>query len=238
MNLESLESRRLFDVTVTEGYPGFYEIHGDDGDDVINATINMAEGSLTVNGQQYESVSYVVAYGEGGDDWISITSVDGAGYIGASVAAGDGNDQITLGVDGGIWAGAGDDGVYLLDSFRGEAYGEEGNDYLHIAGFTTDAEIRGGPGADYIDCSENLYGVVAYGGTGDDTITGSALADQLYGEEGNDELYGGGGNDMLYAQGGGQDFITGDEGDDIAYIDGNVDGNGDYADGIEQVYYA
>ena len=233
MNLESLESRRLFAVTVTEGYPGFYEIHGDNGDDVINATINMAEESLSVNGQTYPSVVYVVAYGEGGDDWISITSVDGSGVIGASVDAGAGNDAITLAVDGGVWAGPGDDAIYLLDSFRGEAYGESGNDYMHIAGLTTDAAIEGGAGSDYIDCTENLYGVVVSGGAGDDTIIGSQLADQLYGDEGVDCIDGAGGNDMIYVQGGGQDYISGGDGDDIAYIE--VDG--DYADGFEQIYY-
>jgi Ca2+-binding RTX toxin-like protein len=233
MNLESLEPRRLFDVTVTEGYPGFFEIHGDGGDDAINVAINMAEESLTVNGQTYQSVVYVVAYGEGGDDWISITSVDGVGSIGGAVDAGVGNDRILLAVDGGVWAGPGNDEIYLLDSFRGEAYGEAGNDYLHIAGLTTDAEIQGGAGADFIDCSENQYGVVVGGGSGDDTIYGSELADQLYGEEGNDYVNGMGGNDMIYVPGGGEDVVNGGDGDDIA----SIDANGDFADGFEQVYY-
>ena len=233
MNLESLESRRLFDVSVSEGYPGFIEIHGDSGNDVIQATINMAEESLTVNGQTYESVVYVVAYGGSGDDWISITSVDGSGSIGAAVDAGTGSDTITLSVDGGVWAGPGDDAIYLLDSFRGEAYGQQGNDYMHIAGLTTDAEIQGGPGHDFIDCRENQYGVVVRGGSGDDTIYGSQLADQLYGEEGDDYVDGMDGNDMIYVQSGDTDYITGGGGDDIAY----VDANGDYAENVEQVYY-
>jgi Ca2+-binding RTX toxin-like protein len=233
MQIESLEARRLFDVTVTEGYPGYYEIHGGEGDDVINVALNMAAESMTVNGETYEYVGYVVAYGYGGNDQISITSVDGPGLIAAAIAAGEGHDTITLAVDGGIWAGPGNDQLYLLDSFRGEAYGEEGNDYMHIAGMTTDAEIRGGDGHDYIDCSANQYGVVVYGGYGNDTIIGSERADQLYGDEGNDYLDGRGGNDMFYARGGGHDMIYGGDGDDIAYLD--LDG--DAAQDIEQFYY-
>jgi Ca2+-binding RTX toxin-like protein len=234
MKLESLEARRLFDVNVIEGYPGFYEIHGSDGDDVIVAEINMAEESMTVDGTVYAGVAYVVAYAYGGDDYVSITSADGSGWIGASVDAGDGNDRVTLAVDGGVWAGEGNDQLYLLDSFRGEVYGQAGNDYMHVSGGCADAEIRGGDGHDYIDCSANFYGVVVFGGNGNDTIHGSALADQLHGENGNDVLDGGGGDDMFYAVGGGVDQLIGGDGNDVAYIDYNHDD----AAGIEQVYAA
>ena len=223
MNLESLEARRLFDVNVIEGYPGFYEIHGSEDTDVIVAEINMAEESMTVDGTVYEGVVYIVAYGYAGDDYICITTIDGAGLIGASVASGDGNDQVTLAVDGGLWAGDGDDELYLYDSFRGEVYGEAGDDYMNISGGCADAEIRGGEGNDYIDCSSNYYGVVVFGGNGNDTITGSALGDQLHGDNGNDVIDGGGGDDMFYAVGGGVDQISGGEGNDVAYIDHNHD---------------
>ena len=230
MNLESLESRRLFDVTVTEGYPGFYEIHGTDEDDSIVVSINMAEESLTVNGTTYQSAGYAVVYGNAGNDAITVTSADGLGVIGASVMAGEGHDTVVLGVDGGIWAGQGNDDIYLLDSFRGEAYGEAGNDSMYISGLTTDAQVSGGDGHDFIDCSSNQYGVVVYGGMGNDTIIGSEYSDELYGEEGNDVIDAGGGNDMIYAQGGGSDQINGGNGNDIAYIDGH-----DSAD-VEQIY--
>lgn len=223
MKFESLEGRRLFAVTVTEGYPGFYEVHGTAGDDAIVAQVNMAAETLTVDGTTYEGVGYVVAYGYAGNDTITITSVDGAGIIGASISAGDGHDSITLMIDGGVWAGKGDDSIYLKDSFRGEAYGEGGHDYMYIAGTTADAHIRGGDGHDYIDCSSNYYGVVAFGDAGNDTIYGSAFGDQLYGNEGNDHLFGGGGDDTFYASGGGNDHIDGGAGNDIAYIDSGHD---------------
>ena len=47
--------------------------------DVIVAEINMAEESMTVDGTVYQGVVYVVAYGYAGDDYICITTVDGAG---------------------------------------------------------------------------------------------------------------------------------------------------------------
>ena len=232
MTIESLEARRLFTVTVTEGYPGFYEIHGTAGGDNVDASIDMAAETLTVNGQTYQDVSYVVAYGYGGNDHITIMAANGPGNIAAAVSAGDGNDFIMLNVDGGVWAGGGNDQLYLLHSFRGEAYGEDGNDFISISGITPDAEIRGGNGNDYIECNTSYYGVVVFGGEGNDTILGSEYDDQIYGEGGDDYLDGGGGNDMFYAVGYGADFVSGGEGADVAYLD-DSDGHVD----VEQIYY-
>src|SRR5438067_1831946 len=67
-----------------------------------------------------------------------------------------------------------------------------------IAGACVDAQIDGGDGNDYIDCSRNLCGVVVHGGAGNDTLTGSAFNDQLYGDSGNDSMYGGVGSDAFY----------------------------------------
>ena len=252
MNIESLEARRLFDasvthegsaadtiaaadsagVTVTEGYPGFYEIHGTEESDLVEVSINMGQETLTVNGQTYPGVVYVMAYGYGGDDAIIINSEDGIGRIGASVSAGDGDDMIACTVDGAIWAGPGNDELTLHHAFRGEAYGEDGNDYMYISGLTTDAAIYGGGGDDFIDCSSNFYGVVVFGGVGNDTILGSQYADELHGEQGQDLLEGNGGNDTFYAWGGGADIINGGSGDDIAYVDAERDS----AD-AEEIYY-
>jgi Ca2+-binding RTX toxin-like protein len=210
-------------VTVTEGYPGFYEIRGTAEDDVIDVTIDMSAETFTLDGQTYHGVIYVMAYGFGGNDAIIINTANGPGRIGASVSAGEGHDTVMVACDGAIWGGGGNDELYLYDAFRGEAYGEDGNDYMHISGLTTDAEIRGGDGHDFIDCSANLYGVVVFGGMGNDTIFGSQYTDELYGEEGNDNLNGGGGNDVIYAWGGGVDIVTGGGADDIAYVDAQHD---------------
>jgi Ca2+-binding RTX toxin-like protein len=224
MNLEPLEIRSLFSaapssgVYVTQGYPGFYEIHGTDGNDRIDAVIDMNAQTLRVNGDTYTEVQYVVAYGGPGNDYISIRNAGQAGVIGASVDAAEGNDTVVLGVDGVIYAGMGNDNVYMLDSFRGQAFGEDGNDYMNIAVNCADAEVRGGTGADYIDCSMNYYCIVVFGGAGNDTIYGSAFDDQLYGGEGDDYIDGGEGNDTLIGTDGGTDDLNGGDGDDIAYV--------------------
>jgi serralysin len=218
---------------VTETFPGFYEIRGGPADDVISVTVNQAERTFTINGETRSDVSYIVAFGEGGNDVISVISIDGAGAIGASLHGGEGDDCVTLNFDGAIWGGTGMDFIHMTDSFRGEAYGEGGNDRMYIGAETVDAEIRVGDGNDFIDCSTNFYGVVVFAGAGNDTVYGSGQDDQIYGEEGNDKLYGGGGNDIFYAYDGDMDQINGGEGYDVVYLVGT---EGRY-EGVEQVYY-
>ncbi len=53
---------------------------------------------------------------------------------------------------------------------------------------------------------------IAYGGNGNDRLTGGYGADYLYGDDGNDILAGGAGNDSLYG---------GDDNDDLYGGDGN-----------------
>ena len=252
MQIESLEARRFLDaavidgddgtgtpaedtgsgIRVVDGYPGFYEIHGTEGDDLIDVMVDMAAETFTLEGQTYRDVLSISAHGYGGNDAIIISTTGEPGLVSAAVSAGEGHDTIMVACDGSIWAGPGNDELVLYNAFRGEAYGEEGNDYMHISGLTTDAVIRGGAGHDFIDCSANFYGVVVFGGAGNDTIFGSEYSDELHGDEGQDVLEGGGGNDMFYAWGGGADVINGGSGDDIAYADADHDS----AD-AEQVYY-
>jgi Ca2+-binding RTX toxin-like protein len=234
-SLELLETRRLrsSSVTVHETYPGFFEIQGGPGNDLISVTVNQADRTFSIDGQTYSEASYIAANGDGGDDVICILSVDGTGSIGASVHGGEGDDSLTLSFDGAIWGGGGMDFIHLTDSFRGEADGEGGNDRIHIGAQTVDAEIRGGDGNDLIDCATNFYGVVVFAGAGNDTVYGSGQDDQIYGEEGNDKLYGGGGNDVFFAWDGDMDQVDGGEGYDVVYVTG---GEGRYQ-GVEQVYY-
>jgi Ca2+-binding RTX toxin-like protein len=197
MHVERLENRRLLSVTVTEGYPGFYEIWGDESANAIAVSVSMAAETFTLNGVTYSGVSYIAVYGYGGEDTISVVA-DGAGSIGAAVSAGDGSDDITANFSAAIWAGAGSDTLNLADSFRGEAYGEGGDDWVVVSGECVEPEIHGGTGDDVIDASGNNYGVVIHGGWGDDAIYGSLYDDQLYGEAGSDTLYGGSGVDLYF----------------------------------------
>jgi Ca2+-binding RTX toxin-like protein len=215
--IESLESRRLLSTTVTEMYPGFYDVEGDQSADEIHATVSQNDGTFTLDGDTYTDVSYIFVHGNGGEDNISVISVDGPGSIGASITGDDGNDTITLNFEGGVSGGAGNDVLYLSDSFRGQAYGDAGNDQIYISGACFDAEIIGDTGNDLIDCSQNLYSVTVRAGAGNDTVYGSAFNDQIYGDGGNDDLYGGAGDDSFYAVDAHDGHVDGGDGHDVVY---------------------
>ena len=57
MDFETLERRRLLSVSVVEGYPGYYEVYGDDAPNVISVAFSAADGTFTVNGATYGGVS-------------------------------------------------------------------------------------------------------------------------------------------------------------------------------------
>ena len=214
---ERLEGRRLYAVTVAQSYPGFYEVTGDDGANVINVSVSQADQTFTLDGVTYPNVSYVTVDGRGGDDQISVNAADGAwGSVGAAVNGGDGNDTITMNVDGVIHGDAGNDTLTLGNSFYGEVYGDDGNDTITVTGGCIAAQIDGGAGDDLIDASQNDYGVTLHGGAGNDTLIGSAYDDELYGEGGSDVMYGGGGNNTFYSTGG--VVYGGTDGNNAAYV--------------------
>jgi Ca2+-binding RTX toxin-like protein len=232
MWFEELERRRLCSVTVNETFPGYYEVVGDESDDVIVVSVSQNDSSFTLNDKTYTDVSYISVYGQGGNDTIDVSG-SSAGAIGASIDGGDGNDAISLNFDGGIWAGAGNDVLHLSNSFRGEAHGEGGDDQIFVSGDCIDPEINGGDGNDFIDASGNNYGVVIRGGEGDDTIYGSEHDDQIYGDAGTDFLYGLSGDDRFYCQEGACDHVFGGDGTDVMYVTTAVNDN----TGIEYILY-
>ena len=233
MRIETLEDRRLMSATVTEGYPGFFEVDGTAGADTINITVSQAAETFTLDGTTYTGVMDISVAGYGGNDSITVAS-SGEGSIGTSVTGGDGNDTVNVNFPGAIWAGLGDDILYLSDSFRGEVYGEGGADQMYVSGACIDPQINGGAGNDMIDATGNLYGVIIRGGAGDDTIYGSSYNDTIYGDGGVDYLYGNGGNDTFYCRGdGAADHVFGGNGTDILYANSN-----DVHTGVEYVYIA
>src|SRR6059058_1620581 len=134
MMIETMERRRLFAVTVTEDYPGFYEINGDDSGNTIALSVSQNDETFTMDGTTYTDVSFILVNSGNGSDAITMTSVDGSGVIGAAVNAGGGNDSVTVNFDANISGGEGDDTMYLSDAYRGEAHGDAGNDKIYISG--------------------------------------------------------------------------------------------------------
>ncbi|MDQ3440034.1 MAG: hypothetical protein M3478_06750, partial [Planctomycetota bacterium] len=224
MHMETLEVRKFLSATVIEGYPGYYEIHGDGSDDVIDVSVSQSDESFTLDGATYTGVAYISVHGYGGNDFISIRSDEGQGSIAAGVSAGDGDDTVLVNFDGAIWGGNGNDILYLSDSFYGGVHGEDGNDRIYVSGFSLDSEVRGGAGHDYIDGSGNYAGLAIYGESGKDTIYGTDYEDELHGGSGADELHGNGGNDAFYTRDQEHDEIYGGDGIDIAYADADGDG--------------
>ena len=228
--VETLEGRTHFSVTVTEGYPGFYEVQGDDGDNVIAISVDQDNQTFTLDSVTYTGVVYIFVAGDDGNDQISVTAPT-RGYVGTSVVAGDGHDTVTVNFDGAVWAGDGEDTVFLADSFRGEVYGQGDNDQIVVIGASADAEIDGGNGDDVLDATDNQFGCTLRGGNGDDVIYGSPHDDTIWGGNGMDVVAGFGGNDTFNMNDGNVDFIYGGDGDDWLYGDSN---EGDVAE-VENV---
>jgi len=236
MFLESLEGRRLLSVTVIEGYPGFFEIYGDDSDNEITLDVNADASTFNLDGQNFNGVQQLTVYGLGGNDQIMVAASHGS-FITASIDGGDGDDAIALNFDGAVRGGNGNDRIYLYDSFRGEAYGGGGDDYIWISGDNVDANIDGGDGDDWIDASSNNYKVFIHGGDGNDVIFGSNFDDHLFGDGGNNAIYGMGGNDTVFIRNGSYDCADGGgQSGDTVYCDFNFEFQ-DSISGFQHVFY-
>ncbi|WP_376739857.1 calcium-binding protein, partial [Microcystis aeruginosa] len=94
--------------------------------------------------------------------------------------------------------------------------------------FTSIESFEGFYGTEYNDvifggtAGEHWYDYGLAGGSGNDTISGNAGNDYLFGEDGNDVLNGGADYDFLYG-GNGNDAVNGDTGDDYFTNDAGND---------------
>jgi hypothetical protein len=183
--IETLESRRLFAITATEGYPGYIDVIGTNNAESIAIYITNASVSIHADGQQFNfnSVLWVGIQGLDGDDAIYAFN-DGSAT--AVITGGNGNDYCYLEY-GGLFGGPGNDYLQLGPSQNGQIWGEGGDDMLMIIGDAAYADIRGGDGNDFIDATESSYGVQASGGSGNDTFWGTQHHDSFYGDSGTDE---------------------------------------------------
>jgi Ca2+-binding RTX toxin-like protein len=162
----------------------------------------------------------------GGDDTVSLSSVDALWTAAIFVNGQDGNDQFaasSLAQGASLSGGAGED-VFSLGARDDSLDGGEGIDRVeesadvnfvlsdtHLTGLGGNplhsierARLSGGAGANVIDAQAFSGSVI---------LTGLGGADTLFGGAGNDDLFGGGGKDLLDG-GGGDDRLTGQGGDD------------------------
>lgn len=105
----------------------------------------------------------------------------------------------------------------------------EGNDVVNVSTMQ-DATIYGGDGDDTLTGSP--LADLIFGGAGNDTISGLAGIDTIYGDDGNDvitagtgddKIFGGSGSDRnIWNNGDNSDVFEGDEGVDVQIINGSV----------------
>jgi Ca2+-binding RTX toxin-like protein len=237
-------------------------IRGTDGPDDVKVAYKNGKYEVTVttevNGKAIHNTTTwrpsggdVFFYGNRGNDKF-YASFSSGGYLNVTASGGDGDDELTgsWGKDK-LYGGNGSDkligqaGADVLDGGLGADYmdGSDGNDTI-ICGNDYEAnDAFGGLGNDTITGSYGPDGLNGGGGNdtisgmdGDDIINGDGGADYLYGGYGNDIVSGGDGNDMLYGSQG-NDVLWGGKGLDTCYgDDGNDTLYGDY-DGQHDLLY-
>ncbi len=127
---------------------------------------------------------------------------------------------------------AGEDSVTLslgLPGTRKFVDAGEGNDYVNMTA-TIDATILGGSGDDYL-IGTPLADLID-GGAGNDTLLGGGGLDTIYGGNGNDLIVGGTGNDRVFGgdgsdtfvwnPGDNNDIVEGDTGNDVLQFVGGI----------------
>ncbi|MDB5337293.1 MAG: hypothetical protein JWN70_2912, partial [Planctomycetaceae bacterium] len=173
---ESMDYNKFSTVTLTNGA-------GTDLFRVAPSNLTGFSTSFTVNGDAASPI----------DDTLQLLGTAGADVVTSTASAVTVNGvAINLGVN--------------LATVNVSTLG--GNDNialsLNVAGVHTIAD--GGDDNDVINLSAMSTGATIYGGSGDDTLTGSSGADLIYGGSGNDLLIGGAGIDQEYGEDGNDQF--------------------------------
>lgn len=201
--IESLEVREL--LTATIAYNSVTHevlVTGTASADAV--TVSAASGTTTkvsavTLGQAVEQtfvnsdVSRIIFNGDAGDDsLLDMTALP------IDMNGGDGSDTLAVSAD---------TNFVLTDTLLTG----QGNDTL--AGIET-VSITGGISANTINASGASIKLIAFGGGGNDVITGSLVNDEIDGGDGADTLNGSGGNDTVTG-GSGNDWVMGGSGTDF-----------------------
>src|SRR4051812_8777644 len=104
MNIETMEGRTLFSVSVSEDSPGYIQFDGDSAADEITLSVDMDNATLTYNDTLYTNVAHITVNGGGGNDCVTITGT-APGPIRAAIDGGDGADVILCNFDASVWGG-------------------------------------------------------------------------------------------------------------------------------------
>lgn len=242
LGLEPLENRNLMSVSSLSLSGSTLYINSNSS--ATNATVHLSGSNLVVSdlgtGQNWSYASSSVgmvefrggagndrfvnnafslpirAFGYGGSDYLE-------GYNGNDYFdGGDGNDTLVgYGGNDTMFGGAGND-VLRGMSGADQLIGQDGDDRLD--GGTGNDSLWGSAGNDTI-----------LGGSGDDQLIGGDGNDHLNGQQGYDRMWGGNGSDVIIAiDGAYTDFVQGDAGNDIMWVDrygSSVDGVADATSG-------
>ncbi|MBV2264973.1 MAG: DUF4347 domain-containing protein, partial [Thauera sp.] len=190
----------------------------------LEIRITASDGSSTTSPPPI-TLEVVTAAGSSGNDNITgsiydenILGLGGydtiQGFAGNDVIYGDGDGNSGGWSSDNIYGGDGDDVIYGSNAgYYSYLVGDAGNDTIYAGPNSTDNDINGGVGDDYL-----------VGGSGRDRIYGDAGSDTLFGGDGNDELV-----DQAYDAG--KNLIYAGKGDDSIRYEGGSGGSATVAGG-------
>lgn len=148
-------------------------IYGSTGDDDVDAIADAGFGGFIIYtgaGDDYARVvdNQADIFGGDGDD-----KLIALGEAVHEVFGEDDNDWIHISTDVGSIAKGGDGDDYVLSTFEGELYGEEGDDILESRNEIAFNHMIGGPGADEFRCNGGYDIVEDFDEDEGDTIVGT-----------------------------------------------------------------
>ena len=163
----------------------YIEVHGGDGDDIINVQSVDGDGDIGAG-----------ISGDGGNDIISL-NFDGA------ISGGDGNDTIFMNNSfcGMAWGDGGNDAMYLMGAnISADVQGGDGDDLIDATRSDCGLVLHGGNGNDTILGS--AYTDEIYGDGGTNSLVGNGGNDDIFtANDSGDTVDGGDDTDNLYSNG-------------------------------------